>query len=67
MIALLEELVVCIAISLGIKAATAAAEVLFVPGKAAKSQRPPTCSSCGKALSPDLPLREHESSMAIPE
>jgi hypothetical protein len=67
MMVFLEELVVCIAVSLGVRAATAVAEALFVPGKTAKPERAETCGRCGKALSADMSLHQHDSAQAIPE
>jgi hypothetical protein len=67
MMMFLEELVVCIAVSLGVKAATAVAEALFVPGKTTKPERPQTCCRCGDALSADTPLHQHGSVRALPE
>jgi len=64
MVAFLEELVVCIAISLGVRAATAVAGALFVPGKTAKPERSQTCNTCGTALSADIPLHQHNSASA---
>jgi hypothetical protein len=67
MMAFLEELVVCIAISLGVRAATAVAEVLFVPGKTAKPEPPQTCSRCSNDLSADIPLHRHDAAKATLE
>jgi hypothetical protein len=67
MMAFLEELVVCIAISLGVRAVTTVAEALFVPGRTAKPERPQTCGECGTAISAEAPLHQHESaSRALP-
>jgi hypothetical protein len=65
MMAFLEELAVCIAISLGVRAVTTVAETLFVPGKTAKPERPQTCSRCGKAMSDDASLHQHDSAKAF--
>ena len=67
MMAFLEELVVGIAISLGVRAATALAEALFASGKTAKPERPQTCGTCGTALSSDIPPQQHNSAKAIRE
>jgi len=67
MMAFLEELVVCIEISLGVRAVTTVAEALFVPGRTAKPARPQTCERCGKAISVDLPFHKHDSAEALPE
>jgi hypothetical protein len=66
MMAFLEELVVCIAISLGVRAVTTVAEALFVPGRTAKPERPQTCSECGKAISAEASFHQHESARALP-
>lgn len=49
MMAFLEELAASIAISLGVRAATAVAEALFA-GRPANPERPQTCSNCGKSI-----------------
>jgi hypothetical protein len=67
MMAFLEELVVCIAISLGVRAVTSVAAGLFVPGEAAKPERPQICSRCGEAVSAGAPLHQHESGKAFSE
>lgn len=67
MIVFLEELAVCMAVSLGVRVVTAVAEALFVPGKTAKPERPQTCCRCGEALSADIPLHQHGSAKAFPE
>ncbi len=67
MVAFLEELVVGIAISLGVRAATAVAGVLFAHGKTAKPERPQTCCTCGTALSAEIPSQQHNSAKAIRE
>jgi hypothetical protein len=61
MMVFLEELVVCIAVSLGVRAVTTVAEVLFVPGKTTKPAQPQTCDRCGKAMSVDLETRRNRS------
>jgi hypothetical protein len=67
MMAFLEELVVCIAISLGVRAVTTVAEALFVPGKTAKPAKPQTCDRCGKAVSVDVAFHAHDSAKALAE
>ena len=67
MIAFLEELVVCIAVSLGVRAVTTIAGALFSPAKTANLERPQTCSRCGSAMSGDVPLHQHDPAQALPE
>jgi hypothetical protein len=66
MLAFLEEFAASIAISLGVRAATAVAEALFA-GRTAKPERPRTCSSCGKAMHQPTSHSIHDSADAIPE
>jgi hypothetical protein len=67
MMVFLEELVVCIAISLGVRAVAAVSNVLFAPGKTPKPEPHQTCSRCGKAMPAGVPLHQHDSAKAFPE
>jgi hypothetical protein len=66
MMVFLEELVVCIAVSLGVRAVTAVSTVLFAPGKTPKPEPPQTCSRCGKVMSADVP-HQYDSAKVFPE
>jgi hypothetical protein len=65
MMAFIEELAVCIAVSLGVRAVGAVAEFLFASEKAAKLERPQTCGGSGEVS--DVPLRQDGSTRAFPE
>jgi hypothetical protein len=66
MMAIIEELAAGIAISLGVRAVSAVAELLFAPDKAAKLERPHTCSRCG-AVTTDVRLHQDEPTKALAE
>jgi hypothetical protein len=64
MMAFIEELAVCIAVSLGVRAVGAVAEFLFAPDKTAKLERPQTC---GRGEVAAVPLHHDDSTRAFPE
>ena len=67
MMAFVEELAVCIAVSLGVRVVSAVAEFLFAPEKTAKLERPQTCNRCGAAATTDVSPHQDDSTRAFPE
>jgi hypothetical protein len=65
MMAFIEELAVCIAVSLGVRAVSAVAEFLFAPEKTARLERPQTCGGCSEVT--DIPLHQDDSTRAFRE
>jgi hypothetical protein len=61
MMAILEELVVCIAVSLGVRVVTAVAGALFTPDKSTVPDRRQTCDACGRTMAAEGRLpHQHE-------
>ena len=46
MTGIFEELAVCLAVSLSLRAMSAAAQILFAPSKTSVPRRGPTCAHC---------------------